>query len=144
MTEQTLTRLKAARLAQEWSAAHVVRELRRIATDRGEHPYGADTVKRGLRRWENGYQNVPGWAVGLLEQCYGLSAAELGISHPEPDTQLIEQARAVLTGTTPEEPADDSAPHVERGPRRQTSTGTWLRLLRTQHHAAPTATGVAS
>lgn len=144
MSEQTLTRLKAARLARNWSAAYVVRQLREIATARGEHPYGVETVKRSLRLWENGSRTPAGWAVPLLEQCYSLSAAELGISQPDTDTQVIEQARAVLDGTNEHGAATDARAFVP-GPRRQTSTGTWLRLLRSQHHSGvPAGQGVAS
>ncbi|WP_017972917.1 hypothetical protein [Actinopolyspora halophila] len=123
------TKLKAARITQGWTAAHVVRELRRLDRERGNHPYGVETVKRSLRLWENGDRAPAGWAMPLLEQLFGRTAGELGITEPEREQRLREQARAVLSETPVSVPE-------QAGPVRYTATGTALRLLRTDRPAA--------
>ncbi|MCT9011619.1 hypothetical protein [Streptomyces rhizosphaerihabitans] len=89
--ESTSVRLRQARTNRGWSQPRLVRELRQAAARRG-HQLPADaSVKRRIASWENGHSVPDDFYGPLLCEAYGLSAAELGLTHESGrDTSLMD------------------------------------------------------
>ncbi|MER5386725.1 hypothetical protein ABT040_41905 [Streptomyces sp. NPDC002688] len=89
--ESTSVRLRQARADRGWSQPRLVRELRQAAARRG-HQLPADaSVKRRIASWENGHSVPDDFYGPLLCEAYGLSAAELALTHEGGrDTSLMD------------------------------------------------------
>lgn len=89
--QPTDIRLRQARADRGWSQPRLVRELRQVAARRG-HQLPADTsVKRRIASWENGHSVPDDFYGPLLCEVFGLSAAELGLTHGSGrDTSLMD------------------------------------------------------
>ncbi|QFX81660.1 hypothetical protein GEV49_12505 [Streptomyces sp. SYP-A7193] len=76
----TNVRLREARTSRGWSQPRLVRELRRVAGQRG-HQLPSDTsVKRRIASWENGHSSPDDFYGPLLCDVFAVGAAELGLS----------------------------------------------------------------
>jgi transcriptional regulator with XRE-family HTH domain len=96
----TSVRLREARTGRGWSQLRLVRELRRVAAQRGHQLPSDASVKRRIASWENGHSTPDDFYGTLLCDAYATNAAELGLNHEEP------KDAAVLDAVYPASPDD--------------------------------------
>lgn len=96
----TSVRLRETRTGRGWSQPRLVRELRRVAAQRGHQLPSDASVKRRIASWENGHSTPDDFYGTLLCDAYATSAAELGLNHEEP------KDAAVLDAVYPASPDD--------------------------------------
>lgn len=81
-----LNRLAEARSDRGWKKTRLLHELRSAASRRGETLPKDESLARRVAVWENQGGAVSDFYSELLCEVYGLSAAELGLVEPPPDT----------------------------------------------------------
>lgn len=95
-----MSQLKAVRQQRGWSQARTIAALQAQARAAGVEVPGAASLKTQMSRWENGHRSPNAFYRRLLEQVFGLSAAELGLT-----TERADVNDTLDVGTTWEESA---------------------------------------
>jgi transcriptional regulator with XRE-family HTH domain len=79
--------LIAARLQRGWHQDDLVAELKQRAPD-------VQVSRRTIGRWEHAVSDIPGTALLLLEDVFGIPARVLHAHTPRPNGHLVQRNRA--------------------------------------------------